>query len=383
MENGCFFADYHEGIRQELDTFITTHKILIEDERADEDAHSLEVMAALAEAKLLNLVVDGAYGGRFDKLDVRALCLARERLAYGSALADLMFAMQGLGSYAISLAGSEATKQHYLPGVATGKLVAAFALTEPEAGSDTSGMQTTAVADGDSYIINGQKCFISNVGIAHFYTVFAKTDMSAGNRGISAFVVDADNPGFSVTKRLRMTSPHPIGEISFTDCRVSATKMLGAPNTGFKLAMRALDTFRSSVGAMALGLGSRALDEALNYARTRIQFKRPLSDFQAIQFKLADMALDLDAARLLVYRAAWLKDQGAERITKEAAMAKLFATEAAQRAIDEAIQIHGGRGLIHGAITERLYRDIRSTRIYEGTSEIQRLVIAGQLLAQK
>ncbi|KAF0219041.1 MAG: abmD, partial [bacterium] len=308
----------------------------------------------------------------------RSLCLARERLCYMSGLADLMFAMQGLGSYAITLAGTNQLKQKYLPKVASGEFIAAFAITEPNAGSDTGSMQTTATKDGDDYIINGAKRFISNAGIAHFYTLFAKTDRAAGNKGVTAFVLDANTPGLTI-KKLKLISPHPIGELEFNNCRIPSKQMLGLPGEGFKLAMRVLDTFRASVGAMALGMGTRALDEAINYARTRILFNKPLTEFQAIQFKLAEIATELEGARLLVYRAAWLKDQG-EVITRQAAMAKLFATESAQHAIDEAVQIHGGNGLIHGAITERLYREIRATRIYEGTSEIQKIVIANQLL---
>lgn len=379
MENQFFFSEVHEQLRTELDQFTTNERALLEGEREDERAHAKEIIKALAQAHLLELVVPQAYGGRFENVDARALCMARERISYASSLADLMFAMQGLGSFAISLAGSEQQKTHYLPKVASGEMIAAFAITEPEAGSDASGMQTIATPDGEGYRLNGSKLFISNVGIANFYTVFAKTDVNAGNRGITAFVVDADQPGFRVVQELKMISPHPIGEIAFEDCYLSPDRMLGNAGEGFKLAMRTLDTFRASVGALALGLGTRALDEAIAFAKSRVQFGKPLSEFQATQFKLADMATELDAARLLVYRAAWLKDSGA-RITREAAMAKLFATEAAQRAIDEAVQIFGGRGLVHGTITERLYRDVRATRIYEGTSEIQRLIIGAQLL---
>jgi alkylation response protein AidB-like acyl-CoA dehydrogenase len=295
-----------------------------------------------------------------------------------SGLADLMFAMQGLGSYAITLAGSDELKQKYLPKVANGEFIAAFAITEPYAGSDTGSMKTIATKDGDDFIINGSKRFISNAGIASFYTLFAKTDPNAGNKGVSAFILDADTPGLTI-KKLKLISPHPIGELEFNNCRISSKQMLGLEGEGFKLAMRVLDTFRASVGAMALGMGTRALDESINYAKGRELFNKPLASFQATQFKLAEIATELEAARLLVYRAAWLKDHGTG-ITKEAAMAKLFATESAQRAIDQAIQIHGGAGLIHGAITERLYREIRATRIYEGTSEIQKIVISNQLL---
>ncbi|MBI4852653.1 MAG: acyl-CoA dehydrogenase family protein [Acidobacteria bacterium] len=378
MENKFFFDKHHEELKKVLSIFTSKHRALLDVEREDEDQHALEITKELASAGLLRLVVPSSYGGAFETPDVRSLCLAREKICYMSGLADLMFAMQGLGSYAITLAGSEELKQHYLPKVANGEFIAAFAITEPFAGSDTGSMKTQATKDGNDYIINGSKRFISNAGIAKFYTLFAKTDPNAGNKGISAFVLDADTPGLTI-KKLKLISPHPIGELEFNNCPIPKNKMLGLEGEGFKLAMRVLDTFRASVGAMALGMGTRALDEAISYARNRILFNKPLTDFQAIQFKLAEIATELEAARLLVYRAAWLKDQG-ERITREAAMAKLFATESAQHAIDEAVQIHGGSGLIHGAITERLYRDIRATRIYEGTSEIQKIVISNQLL---
>lgn len=378
MDNQFFFADHHEKLHEKLTSFINQHRASLDLEREDEDQHAKEIICQLAEADLLKLVVPASFGGEFDPPDVRSICLARERLCYISGLADLMFAMQGLGSYAITLAGSEQQKQEYLPKVASGEYIAAFAITEPNAGSDTGSMQTIAIKDGDDYILNGTKRFISNAGIASFYTLFAKTDPTLGNKGVSAFVVNANTPGITI-KKLKLISPHPIGELTFNDCRISSSQLLGEPGQGFKLAMRVLDTFRASVGAMALGMGTRALDEAISYAKNRIQFNRPLSDLQATQFKLAEIATELEAARLLVYRAAWLKDKG-ETITREAAMAKLFATESAQRAVDQAVQIHGGSGLVHGVITERLYRDIRSTRIYEGTSEIQKLVIANQIL---
>lgn len=378
MENQFFFTPYHQELEEKLKSFTSEHRALLDVEREDEEQHALEIIKEIAKAELLKLVVPSSYGGEFETPDVRALCLTRESLCYMSGLADLMFAMQGLGSYAITLEGSHELKQKYLPKVATGEFIAAFAITEPYAGSDTGSMKTTAIKDGDHYIINGSKRFISNAGIAAFYTLFAKTDANAGNKGVSAFVLDADTPGLTI-KKLKLISPHPIGELEFNNCKIPASQLLGKEGEGFKLAMRALDTFRASVGAMALGMGTRALDEAISYARSRELFKKPLTEFQATQFKLAEIATELEAARLLVYRAAWLKDQG-ERITRQAAMAKLFATESAQRAIDEAVQIHGGSGLIHGSITERLYRDIRATRIYEGTSEIQKIVIAGQLL---
>jgi acyl-CoA dehydrogenase len=384
-DNPFFFQEFHENLRVELATF-TQATTALWDADVPAEAESItaeylqakKVIAALANAGLLKLVVPAAYGGRLPQVDLRSICLAREQLAFYSALADLMLTMQGLGSYPITLAGNETLKNHYLPAVATGNLIAAFALTEPEAGSDVASMQTTAVLDGRDFVINGKKIFISNAGIADFYTLFVKTDPTKGSKGISAIVVDANTPGLMV-RPVKLIAPHPIGEVILEDCRVPQTQLLGELGAGIKIALGTLDTFRASVGALALGLAQRALTEAKNYAQTRRQFGRALQEFQTIQIKLADMATALEAARLLVYRAAWLKDQG-QTIKKEAAMAKLFATEAAQEVIDQAVQIFGGRGLIQGAITERLYRDIRATRIYEGTSEIQKLIIANELL---
>ncbi|HLG13945.1 MAG TPA: acyl-CoA dehydrogenase family protein [Blastocatellia bacterium] len=345
-----------------------------------EDELARELVSALAREKLLEYTVPREFGGWADSLDVRALCVIREHLSYESSLADLMFAMQGLGSFPITLAGSEEIKRRFLPRVANGTAVAAFAITEPEAGSDVSAIQTTARRDGAGYVIDGEKTFISNAGLADFYTVFAKTDPGKGAKGISAFVVEKDAPGFSFEEKIELIAPHPIGRIAFRECRVPASNLLGEEGEGFKIAMTTLDTFRSTVGAAAVGLGWRALDEAISYAKRRVQFGKPIAEFQATQMKLAEMATDLDAARLLVYRAAWKKDSGADRVTLEAAMAKLFATEAAQRIIDAAVQIHGGVGVVRGSVVEHLYRDVRALRIYEGTSEIQKLVIASQLL---
>jgi acyl-CoA dehydrogenase len=288
--------------------------------------------------------------------------------------------MQGLGSFPVSLAGSSELKQRILPRVSSGEAIAAFAITEPEAGSDVGAIQTTARREGDSYVIDGVKTFISNAGLADFYSVFASTDPEKGSKGLAAFLVERDAPGFRFEEKIELISPHPIGRISFDGCRVPATNLLGEEGEGFKIAMRTLDTFRSTVGAAACGLAWRALDEAISYAKRRVQFGRPIAEYQATQMKLAEMATELDAARLLVYRAAWKKDSGSERVTLEASMAKLFATEAAQRIIDAAVQIHGGTGVVRGSAVEHLYRDVRALRIYEGTSEIQKLVIAGQLL---
>jgi acyl-CoA dehydrogenase len=345
---------------------------------ASEDEQARDLVQEMAAADLLAPTVPADLSSA--TLDVRALCVAREHLAYDSSLADLMFAMQGLGSFPLTLAGTDALKRHWLPRVKSGASIAAFAITEPDAGSDVSAIKTTARRDGDEYVIDGTKTFISNAGLADFYTVFAKTDTEAGHRGISAFLVERDATGFAVEERLELIAPHPIGRLRFDGCRVPASHRLGDEGAGFKIAMQTLDTFRATVGAAGCGLAKRAMDEAISYAKRRVQFGRALAEFQATQMKLAEMATELDAARLLVYRAAWRKDNGAERVTTEAAMAKLYATESAQRIIDAAVQIHGGAGLVRGAVVERLYRDVRALRIYEGTSEIQKLVIAAQLL---
>jgi acyl-CoA dehydrogenase len=291
-----------------------------------------------------------------------------------------MFAMQGLGSYPITLAGSEEVKRRLLPRVKSGDAIAAFAITEPEAGSDVSAIQMTARRDGPDYILDGVKTFISNAGVADFYTVFAKTCPDKGSKGISAFVVEKEAPGIRVEEKIELIAPHPIGRLRFDGCRVRCSNLLGEEGQGFRLAMATLDTFRPTVGAAALGLAWRAVDEAISYAKRRVQFGKPLSEFQATQMKLAEMATELDAARLLVYRAAWEKDTGGVRVTVDSAMAKLYATEAAGRIIDAAVQIHGGAGVVRGSVVERLYRECRALRIYEGTSEIQKLIIAGRLL---
>jgi acyl-CoA dehydrogenase len=314
---------------------------------------------------------------------VRSLCLIREALAYSSALADLAFVMQGLGTYAIAKAAPDHVRDFWVSRAVEGKAIAAFALTEPEAGSDVAAIQTTARRDGETYVIDGRKRFISNAGIADFYTVFARTGTRADGRpDLSAFVVGSKMQGFQVVERTPLIAPHPIGEIAFEGCRVPAEDMVGKEGDGFMLAMETLDTFRASVGAAACGMARRALDEAVVHASSRKQFGRLLAEHQLIQEKLADMVTELDAARLLVYRAAYAKDTGARRVTREASEAKLFATEAAGRIIDSAVQIHGGVGLVRGNIVEQLYRDVRALRIYEGTSEIQKLVIANQLLKE-
>ncbi|MEW6208622.1 MAG: acyl-CoA dehydrogenase family protein [Acidobacteriota bacterium] len=373
MTDTPFLEDKHAQLEQQVRRFIGEQMTSIE---GSEEEQSRKLINALAREGLLHYTTADSPSS----LDVRALCVIRERLSYESALADLMFVMQGLGSFPILAAGSTETKERFLSKVKTGDMIAAFAITEPDAGSDVSAIKTTARRDGANYVLNGRKTFISNAGLADFYTVFAKTDMEKGTKGISAFVVERDAPGFSFEGRIDLIAPHPIGTIAFDDCKIPASNLLGEEGGGFRIAMRTLDTFRPTVGAAAVGLASRALDEAVSYAKQRVQFGRPIAEFQATQMKIAEMATELEAARLLVYRAAWKRDIGAERVTVESAMAKLYATEAAQRIIDHAVQIHGGAGVVSGATVERLYREVRALRIYEGTSEIQKLVIAGQML---
>ena len=358
---------------------IEAHAVEEEQEGHDIDASFRAYMDVLAKADLLRYAI-APPGGR---LDVRSLCLLREALSYSSALADLAFVMQGLGTYPLSLAAPEHVRDFWLERAARGTAIAAFALTETEAGSDVAAIKTTARREGDTYVIDGSKRFISNAGLADFYTVFARTGTRADGRAeLSAFVVSARMPGFRVRERTSLIAPHPVGEIEFQGCRVPAEDMIGREGDGFRLAMQTMDTFRASVGAAACGMAGRALDEAITYAKNRQQFGSAIAKYQLIQEKLADMMTELDAARLLVYRAAYLKDAGVERVTREASEAKLFATEAAGRIIDQAVQIHGGTGLVRGHVVERLYRDVRALRIYEGTSEIQKLVIAGQLLKE-
>ncbi len=291
-----------------------------------------------------------------------------------------MFAMQALGSHPITLAGSDEQKARYLPPIARGEAIAAFALTEPEAGSDISSVQTHAVKRGKDYFITGVKRFISNAGLAQTYVVFAVTDPEKRAKGISAFVVEANIPGFVFKEKTPMISPHPIGVIGFDECRIPESQRLGSEGEGLRIALATLDTLRCTVGAAAVGLAQRALEEAIQYSQRRRQFGQALAEFQGIQFKLADMATELEAARLLVYQAAWIHDHGEKGLKPKSSMAKLFATEAAQRIVDQALQIHGGTGVVVGTPVEQLYRDVRALRIYEGTSEIQKLVIARTLL---
>ena len=372
-----FFNPEHQNLAQTVAQFVADE---IEPRAAGEEdveGAARHFVHLLASTGILKFAVAET------KLDIRALCLIREALAYSSSLADLAFVMQGLGTYAISQAAPDHVREFWLSRAANGKAIAAFALTEPEAGSDVAAIQTTARRDGETYVIDGRKRFISNAGIADFYTVFAKTGTREdGRAALSAFVVGSKMQGFSVVERTPLMAPHPIGEIAFNGCRVPAEDMVGNEGDGFKLAMETLDTFRASVGAAACGMARRALDEAVRYASARKQFGRFLAEHQLVQAKLADMITELDAARLLVYRAAYARDTGTGKVTREASEAKLFATEAAGRIIDSAVQIHGGMGLVSGTVVERLYRDVRALRIYEGTSEIQQLVIAGQLLKE-
>jgi acyl-CoA dehydrogenase len=338
---------------------------------------SIRVCAALG---LCRLIVPRAFGGDAPPgLDLRTVCVLREALASYSGLADAVFAVQGLGSYPLALSGHQEMSERFLPAVARGEAVAAFALTEPGAGSDVSAVETRATRDGDAYILEGAKTFISNAPIASFFVVFART-AEGPRRALSAFVVEANAPGLTISRVQHVMAPHPIAGLRLQACRVPATHRLGEEGDGMRIALGTLDFFRTSVGAAACGLAGRALAESRTRARSRKQFGVPIGDFQLIQASLAQMATDLDAARLLVYRAAWLKDQGQERLTRESAMAKLFATEAAQRIVDRAVQIHGGIGVERGSVVERLYREVRPPRIYEGTSEIQQIVIARDLL---
>jgi acyl-CoA dehydrogenase len=376
-----FFDERHRALAGEVERFAAGRLGDLDRAGADVDGTCRMLVARLAEVGFLRHVVPAAYGGADDRLDVRSLCLVRETLARFASLADFAFAMQGLGSGAITLFGTEDQRRRYLPAVADGRKTAAFALSERDAGSDVAAIATTAAPDGGSFVFNGAKTWISNGGLADFYVVFARTGEAPGGKGLSAFIVDAATPGLEIAERIPLIAPHPLAALRFEDCRVPRDQLLGAPGQGFRIAMATLDVFRPTVGAAALGFARRALDEALAHASRRQLFGGPLAELQMIQAKLADMALAVDAAALLVYRAAWAKDAGAERITREAAMAKLHATEAAQRVIDDALQIHGALGVVAGHPVERLYREVRALRIYEGASEVQKIIIARQTLA--
>ncbi|HJS75748.1 MAG TPA: acyl-CoA dehydrogenase family protein [Vicinamibacteria bacterium] len=368
-----FFEERHRALRERLLRFLPDRLADIDD--TDDRKASRTFVERLAQDRFLDYAVPQAG----ERLDVRSLCVIRETLAHHHGLADFAFALQGLGSAPITLEGSRELKERYLPGTREGRFIAAFALSEPHAGSDVSAIATTAKRDGDDFVLDGTKTWISNGGIASYYVVFARSESAPGTKGLSAFVVDAETPGLEVAERIEVVAPHPLAKISFQGCRVPRSRLVGEPGQGFEIAMATLDIFRASVGAAALGFARRALDEALARAESRAQFGKKLGDFQITQAKLADMATAVDASALLVYRAAWMKDRGAERVAKESSMAKLYATEAAQRVVDDAVQIFGAEGVVKGSVPERLYREVRALRIYEGTTEIQKLILAREL----
>jgi alkylation response protein AidB-like acyl-CoA dehydrogenase len=373
-----FFNDAHRELAAKLDKWAKqeiTEGIAGSDERDVDDA-CRSLVKKLGRAGWLKYTVPASHGGAHEQIDVRSLCIARETLARISGLADFSFAMQGLGAGPISLFGSDALKERYLRRVVAGEAIAAFAVSETGAGSDIAAMRTSARQDGDEYVIDGEKTWISNGGIADFYVVFCRLEST----GFIAIVVEPGDPGFSVAERIKTIAPHPLARIRFDNCRVPMDRVVGEPGKGLKVALATLDVFRSTVGAAALGFARRALDEALAHVIDRRIFGQKLKDFQLTQARIAQMATEIDASALLVYRAAWTRDNGAPRVTREAAMAKMYATEAAQRVIDDALQLLGGRGVVAGNPVEQLYREIRSLRIYEGTTEVQQLVIAKQVI---
>ena len=370
-----FFENHHRALAQSLDAWAAEAVAGVD--HSDTDAACRALVKALGDDDWLQHTA-ATEGEAFD---VRALCLTRETLARHDGLADFAFAMQGLGTGALSLFGTAEQQAEWLPLTRTGKAISAFALTEPQSGSDVANSTMTATRDGDSYVLNGEKTWISNGGIADVYTVFARTGDAPGARGLSAFVVPADTPGLEVVERLETIAPHPLARLRFADCRIPASALIGEQGQGFKIAMSVLDVFRSTVAAAALGFARRALDEALARVATREIQGATLFDLQMVQGHIADMATDVDAAALLVYRAAWAKDTGAPRITREAAMAKLFSTDQAQVVIDQAVQLFGGDGVKSGEVVEKLYREIRALRIYEGASDVQKVIIARQTMA--
>jgi acyl-CoA dehydrogenase len=385
-----FFEPQHRALAERVGEFAATHlkDAAHPEERAAVDARCRALVGQLGAAGLTRYCVRAADGGALPEFDARAICLVRERLAFWDSLADFAFAMQGLGSGALSLAASAPLRARYLPRVAEGTAIAAFALSEPQAGSDVAAMTCSARRDGAHYVLEGEKTWISNGGIADFYCVFARTtpgerraDGTIGAQGISAFVVEASDPGFSIGTRIDLIAPHPLAQLRFSGCRIAAARLIGAEGEGFKIAMRTLDVFRTSVAAAAVGFARRALSEALAYVRARQMFGRTLADFQLTQAALAEMVSGIEAAQLLTYRAAWRRDSG-QSVTRAAAIAKLTATETAQSVIDRALQMFGGRGVARGEVLERLYREIRALRIYEGASEVQKLIIGRELLKE-
>ena len=374
-----FFDDRHRALAADLRAWAATHATA--PPHADVDEACRRLVRGLGQAGFLRLTVPAAGGGAHERLDVRSLALAREVLAYHDGLADFAFVMQGLGSGPISLHGTPEQQRRWLPGVARGEKIAALGMSEPDAGSDVGNISTVAVAEGDGYVLDGLKTWISNGGIADQYTVIARLGDAPGTRGLACFVVEAGTPGFTVPARVEVMAPHPLGVLKFEHCRIPRENLIGAPGQGFKIAMANLDVFRATVAAAALGFARRALDEALGRANARQVFGRKLAEYQLTRARIADMATEIDASALLVYRAAWTKDQGAARVTREASMAKMYATEAAQRVVDGAVQLWGGLGVTVGQTVERLYREVRALRIYEGTTEINKLVIAGETFA--
>lgn len=367
-----FFDDSHRTLAADLDAWCESN---LHVDHSDTDAACRELVAKLGEAGWLRPTA----AGEGEKLDVRSLCIIRETLGRHDGLADFAFAMQGLGTGALSLFGSPKQKA-FLEETRSGRAISAFALTEPKSGSDVANIEMTVELDGDHYVINGEKTWISNGGIANYYTVFARTGEAPGAKGLSAFMVMGDVEGLEVVERLEAVAPHPLAHLRFNNVRIPKSALIGEAGQGFKIAMSVLDVFRSSVGAAALGFARRALDETLSRSASRELFGAPLGNLQMVQGHIADMAVDVDAAALLIYRAAWTKDMGAPRVTREAAMAKLYATEAAQKVIDQAVQIHGGDGVRKGSIVESLYREIRALRIYEGATDVQKVVIARQVM---
>jgi acyl-CoA dehydrogenase len=374
-----FFEERHRHLAHELAGWAARNVAHLHGPDVDQACRQL--VRALGEGGWLRHAVGARPHGHHDVIDTRAICLIRETLARHNGLADFSFAMQGLGSGAISLQGTTTQKDRYLSRVASGEAIAAFALSEPDAGSDVANLQCAAHIEDGHAVINGEKTWISNGGIADFYVVFCRTGEAPGPRGISAFIVDAGTPGLEIAERIEVIAPHPLARLRFRDCRVPLSQRIGQAGEGFKVAMRTLDVFRTSVAAAALGFARRALDEALRRATSRRMFNQTLADFQLSQAKLAQMATTIDSAALLVYRAAWLRDQG-KTVTKEAAMAKMQATEGAQQVIDAAVQMFGGLGVKTGEPVEQLYREIRSLRIYEGATEVQQLIIARELLKE-
>ena len=371
-----FFEARHRKLAADIEAWARNNLAHVNHD--DIDAACRDLVARLGRDGFLTHTAPDEEGAA---LDVRTLALLRETLARHAGLADFAFAMQGLGAGPISLFGSAGQRAEWLPKTRAGKAIAAFALSEPASGSDVANLATTATRDGNGYVLDGEKTWISNGGIADLYVVFARTGEAPGARGLSAFIVRGDNPGLEIAERIDVIAPHPLARLVFRDCRVDGGALIGKPGEGFKIAMATLDVFRTTVGAAALGFARRALDETIKRAAKRELFGAPLSELQMVQGHIADMALEVDAAALLVYRAAWTKDQGAERVTREAAMAKLYATEAAQRVIDAAVQLHGGDGVRSGHPVETLYREIRALRIYEGASDVQKIVIARSVLA--